>query len=582
MLFRCLLLFLPTLLFAQTPASDNLFSNGGFEEKAFERDDLWDGVTADGYLSGATESLPVLRESGSVEKTPMPVSVNVVDLNGDGLLDLVVADPAGYLRVFFNRGSKTEPKFDHCEIVPFYLSPLVPIANRDTSAWRKAPRICLYDFGKRGVLDLVVGNYLGEVFFIPNTGSTQAPEFRQPDDLNKLLLHMTNELWGNLLAPAACDWDGDGKVDLLLGEGSYSANSIHLFLNQAGGTPPRFSEAARSYLAFGDGKEGLVPALVDFNGDGKLDLLVADRTGQVSVFLNPGNWKPGVELPFSSYVTFGGSTKIGGMITVAAADLNGDGLFDIIIGKSNGHIAVAYNTGTKTEPKFDAPVDLKGEKLFAPLHLPTRWVSDPNRLALNLDSGFGKGNFYGYFSVVDSAEDKISAPAEGTHVLKAGYSASPNKVFRGTGLTFEQRPKTEAAAVPNLFTITRSPEQALKVGATYTLSFKVKGNFTDGAWTLAYRGYKEITPAKIERGERNSAKITRNEVKEDNLDVTSRMSGSSNWVTVTRTFDVKFKNRELADLGTTTGADLELHFTLPSPTAVFYLDDVQLVEKKAR
>ena len=54
--------------------------------------------------------------------------------------------------------------------------------------------------------------------------------------------------------------------------------------------------------------------------------------------------------------------NFGGISTVSTGDLNGDGLFDLVVGKTNGRIAVALNTGTKTEPKFGAPAELKGDR----------------------------------------------------------------------------------------------------------------------------------------------------------------------------------------------------------------------------
>ena len=49
--------------------------------------------------------------------------------------------------------------------------------------------------------------------------------------------------WGNVFAPCTWDWNADGKEDLLLGEGSYSANNIHLLINQGSGARPAFDES---------------------------------------------------------------------------------------------------------------------------------------------------------------------------------------------------------------------------------------------------------------------------------------------------------------------------------------------------
>ena len=62
---------------------------------------------------------------------------------------------------------------------------------------------------------------------------------------------------------------------------------------------------------------------------------------------------------------------------LCAADYNGDGLFDLILGLPNGHIAVSLNTGTKTEPKFGPPQDIKGEdRLKREIHSPDGWQTN--------------------------------------------------------------------------------------------------------------------------------------------------------------------------------------------------------------
>ncbi len=114
----------------------------------------------------------------------------------------------------------------------------------------------------------------------------------------------------------------------------------------------------RYVLAFGDGLEQLTPAVVDYNGDGAPDLLVAERSGKIAVYLNKGEEvkpnAPPPEIPFASFIAGSGGSPLtfGGISTVSTGDFNGDGLFDLVVGKMNGRIAMALNVGTKTEPKF--------------------------------------------------------------------------------------------------------------------------------------------------------------------------------------------------------------------------------------
>lgn len=586
--------FLPGRLLADDPA--NLIINGGFERFS-TRENLWDGVDSDGYLAGERRSSNALTESGSVSDLPMPLSVNFADINGDGLPDLVTVDPAGFFRAYINSGTKTEPKFTHAEMIPLFLSRHNRAGAQPWDGDREARfalKANLHDWGRRGVLDLTVADYAGDVFFLPNSGTPSAPEWRQPRTVEELELKTSKggEKWGNLFAPAAWDFDKDGRTDLLLGEGSYSANAVHLLLNKGAGSRPDFSgEGSRSYLVYGDGREQLTPAVADFNGDGQPDVVVGDRKGTVGLYLNPGGWKPGTELPLTSMLSFGSVRSLGGCISLSAGDWNGDGLVDLVIGKTNGRIAVALNTGTKEQPKFDPPFEVKGQDLWGRTtqELPNTW---------GLDTGSTRGNLYGYVTTVDATRDPQAAPPEGTRCLKAGYYPSPNKVFKIPSLDI---PPNEAVSeffdVPygtthvrdavqlahragtHTFVLEAFPKTQLKVGASYLISFKVKGSgVRDARYSMAYRGHIENAPAKIERGERNSAKITRDETYEKQLE-TGTFSPGAQWTAVTKTFQCQFKDPNLKKLDLTTSSAFEIRFTLPTPESVIYIDDVQIVPK---
>ena len=626
-LFLPILVAAPGLVFAQA----NLIDNSGMDQPIMTQN-LWGGVDSAGNLTGfknlqrgvwgqGNSGVPLLQEDGSVSDRPdnLPVSVNLVDLNGDGLPDLVMADVAGYYRVYFNSGTKTEPKFTNCEMVPLFLS-------RDLSGWcispeyiRFAPRLNLYDWNHRGLQDLTVGNYKGEVFFVPNTGSKSVPEFRQPVPLESALIktNKKGDLWANLIAPQAYDWDGDGKTDLLVGEGSYSANAIHLLINKGSNQAPKFDEDGRYYLAYGDGREQLVPTIVDYNGDGKPDLLVADRTGKVAVYLNTGEkWKPDTVLKFSNFVKFGGSESLGGPITVCAADYNGDGLFDLIIGDRDGHVRVALNKGTKEQPQFDTPFLVKGVNPGQPniyLPPPGPQAVGPNNhkssyaSGWSFDSGFRKANINGYFTVVSGKDDPSPGMPEGHHFIKAGYFPSLNKVFppaavfqpgwleknypgeRNSGLFvyWNWYWPLDASAV-GFVSQTNSfharyilKENALKLDTEYILSFKVKGaDYHDAKWTMAYYGYTKHDE-KVTAGARGSKQVDITNLKTDmNIESSSVPSTAPDWTTVTRNFRVHFKDHDVnkPDKLDVIMALFDIHFTLKPYSGVFYIDDLQLKE----
>jgi hypothetical protein len=589
------------LLALAAPAfGQNLVKNGDFT-KFTSTDNVWDGVDSSNFLRGFQRGTYAVTDSGKIGDQPMPISVNYVDVNGDGLPDIVTADPTGVIRAYINSGTKTEPKWTHAEIIPIFPPQIARDSAYDRSLWTSphgVPKLAMFDWDRRGAPDLIIGNYTGDILMIPNTGSNSSPVFAQPTNYEKIRIPTSakGKPWGNLFAPCAYDWNKDGKTDLLIGEGTYSANAVYVLLNKGSGSAPKFSEEDRSYLVYGDGREQLVPTVVDYNGDGLPDVLVGDRKGQVGVYLNKGDWKPGVELPLASFISFGATNTLGGPVAPYACDYNGDGLFDLLIGKANGRIAVAINKGTKSEPKFDAPVEVTGVDLM------TEKVNNPegtrtgnfNYDGWSTDAGNNRANLYAYFSV-----DAKEASPNGGKVLKSGYYPSPNKVFKMTTLGVDGKdtedffrywyevwypqPAPWAGWVrPSDQFVIRQEIGAIKTGVPYTLSFKVRGKaIQEGVATVAILGAAENVAKKFQKNERGAVKALKDETHEEILE-SEKFSSSNQWKTVEKTFTLNFKERALKTLTESTLAVLEFKYTLPQFSGECDICDVQLVAKAAK
>jgi hypothetical protein len=523
-------------------------------------------------------------------------------MNSDGLPDIGAMDGDGYFKIYFNAGTKTEPKFNSAEYSSLFLNPL-PLMQRLSPEIKKAhdslgtQRIHLADAAKSGKLDLVVGTYGGAMRFIPNSGAATRPDFRNPSKPEQAAVETGSRIWANILAPHAFDWNRDGRPDILVGEGSYSANSIHILVGRGAGRPS-FKDEDRHVLAWGMGLEQLSPCVVDWNNDSHPDILATERGGRVALYLNPGTpWKHGDQIPFHSLLTIDGAppaglppgtdpakpdpmdflkatnlVSTGGISTISSADFNGDGLFDLIFGKRNGRIALALNKGQAGQPKFSQPADIKSAAPPTPLFAPSGWQTS---------LGWERGNFLSFATAAKADPSATIQPAEGTACLVVGYSASKYSFMPLPALPRPATRDTETIInSPNVFEVSQTINTPLSVGKTYILSFKSRGSQVSSATaTLEFRGIKQLGEDRIIRGDRGAVKKELNRAEETKpLPVT--FSAGSNWGEVRKELEIKFDDKELNTLDKTTGAELRIRFVLTPGSGQLALDDFKLTEKQ--
>ncbi len=159
---------------------------------------------------------------------------------------------------------------------------------------------------------------------------------------------------------AAADLNADGKRDLVVT--NYLSNTVSVLLGNGDGT---FASA----MDFTTGHEPISVAIGDLNGDGKQDLVTGNffpGDGGFSVLLGNGDGT------FGPATTFDANTRT--PISVALADLNGDGRLDLVaadpfvgvyvlIGFGNGTFGpiATYSTGSQSAPSSVAIADLNGD-----------------------------------------------------------------------------------------------------------------------------------------------------------------------------------------------------------------------------
>lgn len=371
-------IFLIFILFCVRLAScqENLLENANDFDRGQLVDNPWGGVS-NSKLTVLPGAQLAVRDEGGVVSNNLGPSVAIGDLTGDGLSDLVVADAKGFFWFFPNSGTPKQPKFTYGEIMPIW------VGNPGSSQYRvdpgednTVPRICLVDLDKDGRLDLVAGNYEGKLYYFHNTGSRQQPKFSMPQDLADILVptRSRGKLWCNYLAPCLYEWQGGGLLDLIMGDGTYSANSIYLLANEGTNLNPIFKEANTVKIIPGMGREDLTPQVMDWNNDGKPDIIAGERAGNINLYLNTTTDPTHPQFDQGQHVKFGDSEMLGQFTTVTVGDLTDNKLPNLAISNSDNHVLYAENKGMPGNPRFGAPVPVQGSNPLPKIIRASNWT----------------------------------------------------------------------------------------------------------------------------------------------------------------------------------------------------------------
>ena len=393
-------------------------------------------------------------------------SAAAADVNGDGKLDVIVADQCDYssecgngiVAVLLGNGDgtlQTPSTYNSGGII--LSSVLVKDVNGDGKPDILATNGCADNSCSGGSVGVLLGN---------GNGTFQAPISYNPGGEGSFSMAMA-------------DVNGDGKLDLLvantcLNNSNCTNGTVGVLFGNGDGTfqPP---------VAYGaGGVDTFAVALADVNGDGKLDLLVANacnnnsscNNGSVGVLLGNGDGTYQAATAYSS----------GGLYAdaVAVGDINGDGnpdlvvtnecngnsctngTYGVLLGNGDGtfQAAVSYNSGGVTATSV-ALADVNGDgKLDLLL---TNQCSDNNcttgQVAVILGNGDGtfqtpvtygtSGLYAGSLAVADINGDGkldliVTDQCESNSICNTGFLA----VLLGNGDGTFQTPLTSVVPSP--------------------------------------------------------------------------------------------------------------------------------------
>jgi hypothetical protein len=304
---------------------------------------------------------------------------NLADIDDDGDLDAFVGDSSGDTVFFENTGTPIAPVFAIGIPNPFGLT---PVPTPGLYSYRTAAPN-LVDIDGDGDLDAFVGNTYGNTYFFENTGTATTPAFAAATANPFGLADV-----GNSAKPDLADIDGD--LDALVGN---SSGDTVFFENTGTATAPAFAPGTPN--SFGLTAVGLdaAPDLADIDGDGDLDALVGNSSGDTVFFENTGTVTTPAFAP-STTNSFGLSDVDSGAAP-NLADIDDDGDLDAFVGNLSGFTVFFENTGTPTAAAF-APTDPNPFGLVADGVLPAPDLADIDDDG-DLDAFIGNGIGSTYF-----------------------------------------------------------------------------------------------------------------------------------------------------------------------------------------
>ena len=302
----------------------------------------------------ALEQVDPFLKSGALSR---PVAF---DWNGDGRLDIIAGNSAGFLQFFENTGSAALPQFEdrgflaaNGKVIRRVAGPNGSVQGPAEEKWGYSnPSVADWDLD--GKPDILVNDIWGDVVWYRNTGTRRQPQLAEAAPVEVEWTGAPPKpdwVWWEpkpkqlvtqwRTTPKVVDWDRDGLPDLvMLNHQGYL--SLFRRARRNGALvllPPEriFLDDRGRFLQLAAGRAGASGRrkveLADWDSDGDLDL-VTDSDGGPVWYENVGSQERPILKLRGKLIR--NASLAGHSPTPNLADWNGDGRLDLIVGAEDG------------------------------------------------------------------------------------------------------------------------------------------------------------------------------------------------------------------------------------------------------
>jgi Secretion system C-terminal sorting domain/FG-GAP-like repeat len=329
------------------------------------------GIQDSAYAVSQDTSFPSYNLPARMENIAAPY---IVDVNNDGKKDMMVSNFNADLfqgagenyfntNLYLNVSSNPNAYQFQYQKNTFLTDEMIDVGT--------GAHPVFFDADEDGLQDLIIGSdffyYTGgtrnaQLTYYRNTGTPTNPEFNLiTRDYAGLAAYNFSGAY-----PTFGDIDGDGDKDMILGN---TNSSVTLFRNTAGaGNPSVFVLDSLYYqnISVGSNGQQSIPVLYDLNKDLKLDLIIGERTGVLNYYENTGS----VSNPVFTFVTDTlGAVDVRDQLNLlgysAPVFFDSAGVTQMLVGNYNGYIYHYNNIDNNLSGVFNL-VDSTFEDIFEP------------------------------------------------------------------------------------------------------------------------------------------------------------------------------------------------------------------------